>query len=428
MKRNKAFTVDNFRICVFMVLAVTANLCACYYFNVGVKYAVGLIVLCWTLVEFAVKPDFEKAKHILKYALLFMAPFALFWVWSAGIWIVRLQTIDYMIRGSKNIFYMFTAISYFCGAYYLFGKKSVFLNFYAMCIANGFDFLVNCRIFGVGTMLREYVELVFTFANKTGSAIIEMELHDMVFGFGAYCIFFAVYREGGKLRLGHLLLSVFFFTLGFKRIGIAAAIVAGIVAFILLNLREKTNKRIFAISFWVAAIGIFLYLVSIRNGWFFEFAAKAGINLMGRQWMYKAYDSFYTLSPFYAGQGIRFVYNFAEKNGGVINLHNVFLELYIEVGFIAWALWLWIDMRLRIKLIAERYGTGAAVMLFAMTLYMSITFMTDNTFFYFPPNVAYRHISMFWADEYDNMQKSLPDACKQRGVKKILHYFDGVRF
>lgn len=55
-------------------------------------------------------------------------------------------------------------------------------------------------------------------------------------------------------------------------------------------------------------------------------------------------------------------------------------------------------MRFRIHRVAKRFGLRSAAFLLAATVYMWTTFMTDNTSFYWPPNVAYMHLTVFWID------------------------------
>ena len=57
---------------------------------------------------------------------------------------------------------------------------------------------------------------------------------------------------------------------------------------------------------------------------------------MFRDVLYKFYEDFYELTPTYLGRGVRFIYEYgsAVKEGSREALHNVYLETYIEVGFL----------------------------------------------------------------------------------------------
>lgn len=387
------------RVALFLVLALLANLCACYYFNVGVKYAVGCIMVAWAVAEFAIHPDFARAKKLLRFFLLFYFPFMMFWSWSLFLWISKLKDVSYIIRGSLNTIYMFTIIGYFLSAYYLFGRRSVYLNFYAMCAANTVKLVDVGLEYGFGELFSEYLTLLTSFANKTGEVVGALELHDMVFGFGPYILLFLLYRKNGKLRLGHLLLAVFFFTLALKRIavlGVAAGFLVGLLYLKLPGLGKKVFARVVG---YTAIAGAFLYIWSIRSGVYFDLAEKFGINLMSRDWLFTYYEDLYEFSPTYLGQGIRFIYAYAIGTDSVVAaVHCVFLEFLIEVGFWCWVVWLFYEMRFRIHWVARRFGLTADAFLLMGTVYMWCTFMTDNTSFYWPPNVAYMHLSVFWIE------------------------------
>lgn len=400
MGKRALFTTEHLGKALFLVLSLLANLCACYYFNVGLKYIVGLVVMGWAALAFAVHPDFGKVKHFLKYYLLFYFPFLLFWVWSLVIWISSFQTVDYIIRGSLNTIYMFTAVGYVVGSYYLFGESAVYLNFYTMCAANTVKLAQTILANGAGQVLSEYITLVASFASETGKAISAMELHDMAFGFGPYILFFLLYRKNGRLRLGHLLLAIFFFTLAMKRIAIAAVILPLVLILPYLKMGDGARRVYGAILGYGGILLAFLYLWSIKAGVFYDIVDALGINMMSRDVFYARYSGFYELAPSFLGLGVRFVYRYEEAVEGVVHqIHNIFLQMYIEVGFWTWFAWLWYEIRFRIYAIGKRVGFQGAILLLVSTIYMWITFATDNTLYYWPPNVAYMFLSLLWVEK-----------------------------
>ena len=389
----------NWRTALFLVLSLAANLCACYYFNVGVKYGVACLMMAWAVAEFAVKPDFAKARQMLRFFLLFYFPFLMFWSWSLVLWIMQLQDRDYIVRGSLNTIYMFTIIGYFLSAYYLFGGRSIYLNFYTMCAANTVKLLQVCLAYSPGQVFSEYFALLRTFTGETGDAIHAMELHDMVFGFGPYIVFFLLYRKKGRLQLGHLLLACFFFTLALKRIAVPGVILGALVGGIYLRLPDRFKTLFARLVGYTAIVGVFLYIWGIRSGVYFQLADALHIDLMSRDFLFTYYEDLYDFSPTYLGQGIRFIYEYGQNTTTQVGaVHCVFLEFLIETGFWCWTIWLFYEMRFRIHRVAKRFGLRSAAFLLAATVYMWTTFMTDNTSFYWPPNVAYMHLTVFWID------------------------------
>lgn len=430
MRRKSILTIENGKIVLFMVLAILANLCACYYFNVGVKYIMAVAVMGWTMLEFIIHPDWKKAAHFMKYYIFFVFPFFLFWVWSLVIWILELQTLDYIIRGSLNTIYMFTVVGYVVGGYYLFGARSIYLNFYAMCIANTVKMIEQMRIWGAGRLAQEFVTLIISFANKTGQAISQLELSDMVFGYGPYILFFLFYRKEGRIRLGHLLLACFFFVLALKRIAVAAVILP-IPVIVIYNRLSESKKRIAAVILgYGSIIGVFIYIWSIKTGLFMELADMLGINMMSRDYFYTRYRDFYELSPTFIGRGVRFIYRYEQTViGAVRQMHNMFLQMYIEIGFCTWIIWLWYEMRFRIYSVGKKVGFEAVSILLAGTLYMWATYATDNTLYYWPPNVSYMHLSIFWIEmvilKKGQTISPLPD--NAAGTEKV-HFFRKITF
>ena len=400
MGKRALFTTEHLGKALFMVLALLANLCACYYFNVGLKYIVGLIIMGWAALAFAINPDFQLIKRYIKYFLLFYFPFLLFWIWSLVIWISSFQTVDYIIRGSLNTIYMITAVGYVVGSYYLFGESAVYLNFYTMCIANTVKLVQTILASSVGQVFSEYIALVTSFASETGQAISAMELHDMAFGFGPYILFFLLYRKNGKLRLGHLLLAIFYFSLAMKRIAIAAVILPLVLILPYLKMGDGARRVYGAVLGYGGILLAFLYLWSIKAGVFYDIVDTLGINVMSRDAFYARYSSFYELAPSFLGLGVRFVYRYEEAVEGVVHqIHNIFLQMYIEVGFWTWFAWLWYEIRFRIYAIGKRVGFQGAIFLLVSTIYMWTTFTTDNTLYYWPPNVAYMYLSLLWVEK-----------------------------
>ena len=426
MNRRRLFTIENGRSALFIILTSVSNLSACFALPVGVKYIVGVVIIGWCLLEFAVRPDFNKAKHFIKYFLLFFFPFFLFWAWSLVIWISQLQTADYIIRGSLNTIYMAVAVGMVVGSYYLLGKRSVYLNFYTMCLANLLVLVTAIVRFGPARLFSEYITLLGSFATETGGAIGSLELHDMVFGFGPYIIFFLVSRKNGKIQLGHLALAIFFFTLALKRVAAIAVVLSAVFIAVYLYFGDKGRRRIGAIAGYAAIAVAVLYLWTIKSGVIFDLADRFNIDMMYRDVLYRQYSDFYELSPSFLGLGVRFIYRYEQANQELVHqLHNSFLQMYIEVGFWVWFIWLWYELRFRVYAIGKRYGFRAAAFMLAGTIYMFCTYATDNTIYYWPPNVSLFYLSLFWSEENRNVSSAarLPQPGPKSKKRRLLPRF-----
>ena len=185
-----------------------------------------------------------------------------------------------------------------------------------------------------------------------------------------------------------------------KRIAIAAVILPLVLILPYLKMGDKARRVYGAILGYGGILLAFLYLWSIKAGVFYDIVDALGINVMSRDAFYARYSSFYELAPSFLGLGVRFVYRYEEAVEGVVHqLHNIFLQMYIEVGFWTWFAWLWYEIRFRIYAIGKRVGFQGAIFLLVSTIYMWTTFTTDNTLYYWPPNVAYMYLSLLWVEK-----------------------------
>lgn len=388
----------------YIVLMFLSFYCACYRLPVGLKYAVNLLVFGWACLMFFIRPMFNRAVFCMRFFALFLFPYLMFWMWSVAIWISESQTFDYILRGSLNIFYMVTNILFAAAAVYLFGENTMFLTLIGMALANGFVALQVAARAGIGTFISEYIRLLVTFADDTGGAMHAMELHDMVYGWGVCALYYMIHKEKNvKKQVFCLLVSWLFFTMGFKRIAIPAIVGAAMLYIVLYLWKPKHLRALANIMALATGGGIFFYLWLIKSGIFVELANKLEINLMYRDILYNYFSQFFELLPTYMGRGIRFVYTYATEDPSyplaTPGVHNTYLELYLEVGFWCWWIWILFELAFRIHRVEERYTEIPAYALMAMNFYVFFTYLTDNTSFYYPINVLYRMAIMVWCLE-----------------------------
>ena len=388
----------------YIVLMFLSFYCACYRLPVGLKYAINLLIFGWACAMFFLRPMFNRAIFCLRFFALFFFPYLMFWMWSVAIWITEFQSFNYILRGSLNIFYMLTNLMFASAAVYLFGEATMPLTLVGMTIANGLVALQVAARAGIGTFISEYIRLLVTFADDTGGAMHQMELHDMVYGWGVMVIYYAIHKEKNhKTQAVCFLISALFFTLGFKRIAVPAVFCAAVMYHILCKWRPRHLQLLTDVIALVAGGCIFFYLWMIKSGLFVELANEFGVDLMYRDILYEYFSQFFELLPTYMGRGIRFIYTYATEDPSyplaTAATHNVYLELYLEVGFWCWWIWILFELAFRIHRVEERYTEIPAYALMAMNLYVFFTYLTDNTSFYYPINVLYRMAIMVWCLE-----------------------------
>lgn len=394
---------------LYVALTFFSFYCACYRLPVAVKYAVNVLVIGWALMDFFIRPQFDRAVFCLRLFALFFFPYLLFWMWSVGIWISEFQTFSFILRGSLNVFYMLTNILYTSASVYLFDVDAMFYNVLGMTLANSLVATQVAASTGIGQFIREYFTLIFTFAGQTGGAMRLMELHDMVYGWGVCVIFYAIHREPhpGRRVFG-LLVSILYFTMGFKRIAVPAAAAAILLYSFLNHFKPKHLRLLSTLAAVLVGSAAFFYLYLIQSGIFITMLHKLGISLMYRDVLYSYFSRFFKLSPAFLGRGIRFIYNYATNDPhyplATPAVHNVYMELYIEIGFWCWWIWIFYELSFRVHRIEERYTAPSAYLLLAMNFYVFATYLTDNTSFYYPINVLYRLAVMIVC--YESMQHS----------------------
>ena len=171
---------------LYILLSFLSFYCACYKLPVGLKYGINLVVFAWACAAFFVSPQFEHALFCLRFFVLFFFPYLMFWMWSAGIWITEFQSWPYILRGSQNIIYMLTNLLYVIGAVYLFDEDATTYTLISMAFANFAVFVQVGLRTGFPRLISEYITLLLTSADDTGGAVRQMELHDMVYGWGTY--------------------------------------------------------------------------------------------------------------------------------------------------------------------------------------------------------------------------------------------------
>ena len=388
----------------YILLMIVCFYCACYQLPVGVKYGINLLVVGWACLMFFIHPMFNRAIFCLRFFALFFFPYLMFWIWSVAIWITEFQTFNYILRGSLNIFYMATNILFAAAAVYLFGEDTMPLTLAGMALANGLVALQVAARAGIGTFISEYIRLLITFADDTGGAMRQMELHDMVYGWGVMVIYYAIHKEKNhKTQAVCFLISMLFFTLGFKRIAVPAALGAAVMYHCLCWWKPKHIRALANIMALAAGGCIFFYLWLIKSGIFVELANELEIDLMYRDVIYTYFSDFFELAPSYIGRGIRFIYTYCTEDPSyhlaTTALHNVYMETYIEVGFWCWWIWILFELSFRIHRVEERYTEIPAYALMVMNLYVFFTYLTDNTLFYYAINVLYRMAIMVWCLE-----------------------------
>lgn len=226
---------------------------------------------------------------------------------------------------------------------------------------------------------------VFGLAESPSSLL---EVHELTYCIGL-CLIYYLFFSKEKLNLGKLVLLIFFFIIGGKRIAFAGIVVSGIFAFFV---RKKGLRK--GTIFTVGLVGIavcFGYIAILYNGEFLTTMATYGINVMGRDAIYSYFLTRTKFSPDHLGWGLagvsKMIENMSRSEVGnmvvVRGLHNDILKIYIDFGFLGSLLWFVYQLLYMPIQLFKKLGKQDATLYLALAIFAFVTYLTDNTENYF---------------------------------------------
>jgi O-antigen ligase len=156
-----------------------------------------------------------------------------------------------------------------------------------------------------------------------------------------------------------------------------------------------------------AGIGLvlffYVYLYLTRSGILISFLESLGIDVMGRDVLWSLPNEYYELSPLWKGIGFEGVTELVNTwyQEGLINraypLHNDILKIFIELGAMGFTLWAGIHYILYPVYWMRRHDRETGILYMAILVYMTVTYLTDNTAFYFWSCIGLRLIPMSYS-------------------------------
>ena len=325
-------------------------------------------------------------------------------VWSIFLWIINLETVDFILRGALKFMFQFLVLLIIFAATYMFGERAIYTTFYGLALANTVMLVINLGVYGPVESLNSILAM-FQGSDAQEGFARAMEIHDITFTYGFFIIYFLFFAQHTKERIIDILIAVFFFILGWKRIAMGALPLTIFFALIMGRMRTKSRVRLMRFLAWLLVIASFSYVVITRTGLFDAITQYYDIDTMGRSEVYKYIEKYYTISLGFIGYGFEYttviLQQIAESNPeahiGVVALHNNILTIYIELGFIgfwAWMLYTWI---FQLRWMLNHWGEKVAMLFFFSELYIFITYMTDNTLYYFYTSLVLRLMPMAYA-------------------------------
>lgn len=310
-----------------------------------------------------------------------------------------------MIRSCSKVLFQSIAILTAVALVYLFREKAIELFTICICMINGAIMLLCIPGYGIAASIQSLITCLVTFGDAVGYAR-QLEIHDLTFVFGQMIVYYAVFaphttREEKRKRWRYLLLCIWFFLVGMKRSAIPAVVLFIIVG---LLLRKRKLPHWFYPVVGVGCIVFFLvFLYCVRNGIVTALLLRFDIDMMGRDCLWSLANPYYEFSITYIGHGFEYVDSLVTQwyNEGILNhpypFHNDILKVFVEMGFPGFMLWSGIQYVLT-PLFWQRYADQQTTLLYMCVLgYMTVTYLTDNTAFYFWSAMALRLLPLAYA-------------------------------
>lgn len=324
-------------------------------------------------------------------------------VWSVFLWIINLETVDFIVRGATKFMYQFLVLLVIFAAVYMFGERAIYTTFYGIASANIIMLLINLAIFGPVESFNSVVNMVQTGAQQ--GFVSAMEVHDLTFTYGFFLIYALFFAQHSRERSVCIIAAAFLFLLGWKRIAMAALPIAIVLAIILGRMKSQNRIRLMKFLAWTFVVLSFGYVVATYTGLFERITNAMNMDTMGRNEVYDYIRDYYKISIGFIGYGFeyttvilqRIAQSNPEANIGVVALHNNILTVYIELGFAgfwAWLLYTWI---FQLRWMLNHWGERAATLFFLCEVYIFITYMTDNTLYYYYTSLVLRLMPMAYS-------------------------------
>lgn len=370
----------------------------------GLPKAIVLGTIVCAFLNFLVAADFANLKKAMRFFPIFLLLIAVYSLISMYIWVTDFSKAASISRAGQKILFQTITIIYAVFMCYLLEDRAINWLFFSMCTTNTAIMLLEMPKYGIQESISSVVTCLITFGQAEGF-VRALEIHDITFLFGQFFIYYMMFapkrsKSEKRLRRCGVFLSLFFILLGLKRSVLPAVLLVCIyVKF--LRMLKKPNKMILATGI-ALSLFFYLYLYLTRSGILVAFLESLGIDMMGRDVLWSLPNEYYELSPFWKGLGFESVTDLVNTwhHQGLINraypLHNDILRIFIELGALGFTLWAGINYILY-PAYWMRFDSETGLLYMAVLCYMTVTYLTDNTAFYFWSCIGLRLLPMSYS-------------------------------
>lgn len=369
-----------------------------------------LLAVCMAFVILLVHGDFNNIRLIGGFVVVYAIWIFVIMVYSMIIWILNFESVRFIMRGCSKVSYQLILIAVMAAAAYMFGEKAIHYTFYGLALGNAVIALLYIPSFGISGVVSSFIDFVLTMGDATGY-MRRLEIHDITFTYGFFLIYFLLFDKisSKRVKVFNIIVAAVFFYIGFKRIAIASFFLVLAVGFFLGKLTPKAQLKIMRL---IAVCGILfacVYLIFIKYGLFVQIMNDLGVDIKGRDVLYGYIDKYYRISPAFWGFGFEYVHimmlEIAEAGGrqfnGMIDIHNDFMRVYIEMGFWGFLAWLYYTLIFQFNWIKSKFSSDTLRLFLLCEIYIFMTYMTDNTLFYFFTGMVLRMMPLCHALHID---------------------------
>ena len=380
---------------LYMILATAMFFLQDTYFLIGgvqfsFKNPCVMGILFLALVNFIVTVRPGRTIILVRHTLVQILPCAIPFFFSALIWVMSVADSIMIANGTGMIIPQISSVLVATATLYLFGSRGLWYCLGSMCLANFGRVLVVVWEGGVGAFMAEFYTLIVTFSVETGPLMEALEINDLTFAFGPFLIYLLLKRKEISHWSLWMLAASLLFVIGLKRTAILAVILSVLVVWIVQLLPEKAARQ----TALVIGLGMlfvsFMYIVGIRYGLFQYLEAHFGIDTKGRVAMFMNLEPYYDISITYMGKGTGFERyvdwasgeRFKIPQRTLMPIHNDFLRMYLNIGFVGYWIWIWSWLMVRLRYWFKQGGKSAGCVFLGVGIYCFTLFATDNTIYY----------------------------------------------
>ncbi len=415
---------------VYMVLATGMFFLQDTYFSLGgmelsLKNPCALAILFLTLLNFTATVRLNRLMVLTRHTAVQALPCLIPLVFSSIIWVGTKAESATVANGVSMIFPQLLSVIVAGATVYLFGSKGIWYCLGAMCAANFISVLVVIYTGGLTEFLQEFYTLLITFSKETGPLMKQLETHDLTFAFGPFLLYILLHWKTSKHPLIWIVIVACFFLVGLKRIAFPALALGFMTASLLRLLPDMAAKQT-ALCMTIAMMLVsFTYIVGIRYGLFEYMEMNLGIDTKGRAELFANVAPYYDISFTYIGQGTGFE-RMVEWFSGVeytiplrtqTQIHNDFLRMYLNIGFVGYWIWLWSWLPARLNYWFRQGGKETGCLFIGICVYCFVLYATDNTIYYPYTMIACALLPM--ACQIDAQEKvELERFCAKWGANK----------